>query len=98
MKFIKVIAESEDAMQVVTVVQKYPRKNSTASVWVVKDAGSITSLDNSDYIRWSEIKKVFCAHPQTDPERAEVIAAIWRNALHSQENIDLLTKASTDGF
>jgi hypothetical protein len=53
---------------------------------VVEGAGEQQSIESNDFDRWDSVKQLFCAHPQTDPEVAEVVAAIWRIALTAGES------------
>ncbi len=85
-------------MQVITVIHKYPRKRSEASVWVVEGAGQITSMEATDRITNDTIKRLFCAHPITSPEIAEIIASAWRVVIGTEEGRALVNKAVEEGY
>jgi hypothetical protein len=85
-------------MQVITVIHKYPRKNSEASVWVVEGAGTRTSVEYRDAAVDSTIKRLFCAHPITNIEHAEMIAAAWRIVIAAPEGQAMVNKAHEEGY
>lgn len=85
-------------MEVITVIHKYPRKRTEASVWIVEGAEKRTSMESNDYITERSIKRLFCAHPTTSPEQAEIIAAAWKITISTEEGRALVNKAQEEGY
>jgi len=85
-------------MEVITVIHKYPRKATEASVWVVEGAGEMASFDAIPMMTSDSLKRLFCAHPATEVDRAENIAAAWRMVIATEEGRALVVKAHQDGF
>ena len=84
----------ETEMKVIEKVSRYARKNTEHSVWIAKDEVP-DQVDGAEFLGRALI---FCAHPNTDPERAHVIAEIWRIALAKKEGQEIIQKASEEGF
>lgn len=85
-------------MEVITVIHEYPRKATEASVWIVEGAGKMTSLDAIPMMTSESLKRLFCAHPATQVDRAENIASAWRLVIATEEGRALIAKAHEEGF
>lgn len=85
-------------MDVIEIIATYPRKNDEVSVWAVENANGRTTIDQMDAFRDTELKKVFCLHPLTDPERAHIIAEGWRLVLSTAAGESLIREARAQGF
>lgn len=85
-------------MDVIEVIATYPRKNDEASVWAVEGANGRTSISQMNAFSDTGLKKVFCLHPLTDPERAHIIAEGWRLILSTAAGESLIREARAQGF
>lgn len=89
-----ILERGDTNMKVIERVSKYPRKESEHSVWIAKD--DVPDLVDTPLLPLGSL--IFCAHPTTNPERAHLIAQIWRIALTTPEGQKLIEDAAKEGY